>query len=289
MPEGLPYFKFYVAEWSNGKIAVEDFQVQGIFINICAYYWTRNGNVKFSELEKKFPKIKRKYCRVLFENEIIKIENETKIFENGAKKNENETKKNKNEKITISFLDEQLTEREKISKQNSANGKLGGRKREASALNSLNENEANGKRTESERKAIRERREEKRREEKRREEKREEEEKKREKKEKEKKEIANAPFTGELLKLWEDWEKHRRQKHNPLTAVARERQIKFLSARTSSAAVEILTFSLENGYTGLFPPEKRSLKNGKTANKKLEGDKASREYLANHYSGKPSE
>ena len=40
MAKSLPYFKFFCSEWSDGDITLEDYQTQGLFINICAYYWS---------------------------------------------------------------------------------------------------------------------------------------------------------------------------------------------------------------------------------------------------------
>lgn len=39
MAKDLPYFKFIVNEWITGDITLEDLNVQGLFINLCAWYW----------------------------------------------------------------------------------------------------------------------------------------------------------------------------------------------------------------------------------------------------------
>ena len=40
MAEKLPYFKFFTGEWANGSITLESFAVQGVFINVCCFYWS---------------------------------------------------------------------------------------------------------------------------------------------------------------------------------------------------------------------------------------------------------
>ena len=57
MARELPYFKFYTGEWANGSIVLEDFTTQGVFINICCWYWSKQGDVKTRHLKKKFPEI----------------------------------------------------------------------------------------------------------------------------------------------------------------------------------------------------------------------------------------
>jgi hypothetical protein len=107
----LPYFKFNCSEWMHGDITLEDFQVQGVFINICAYYWFKSGCLKTSEIK---PRLKCKQATIdlLLENghlkEVFAGENGTESF------------------IKISFLDQQFAERGHISKINSENAKKGG-------------------------------------------------------------------------------------------------------------------------------------------------------------------
>lgn len=54
MARDLPYFKFYVSEWNDGSITLEDFHTQGLFINICSFYWSRECVVTKEQLYKKF-------------------------------------------------------------------------------------------------------------------------------------------------------------------------------------------------------------------------------------------
>jgi hypothetical protein len=108
MAKGFHYFKFIATEWLTGDICFEDYELQGIFINVCAIYWHRNGDVTINELEK----------RLKTDRLISLIDRFISVNESG--------------KITIKFLDEQLLDAGHISKVNSQNGSLGGRPKGAS-------------------------------------------------------------------------------------------------------------------------------------------------------------
>jgi len=54
MAKELPYFRFTVQEWQNGDITLEDFEAQGVFINVCCYYWLCNCNVTITKLKRRF-------------------------------------------------------------------------------------------------------------------------------------------------------------------------------------------------------------------------------------------
>lgn len=101
----LPWFKFTPNEWLTGSIVGEDMCSQGLFINICAYYWKEGGNVPMSKIERRYSKydafdlIKREYLKA---NKGI---------------------------VNIKFLDEQLSEYEQDRKLDSENGKKGAQKR----------------------------------------------------------------------------------------------------------------------------------------------------------------
>jgi len=103
MAKGLPYFKFTPTEWLTGDICFEDFEVQGLFINICALYWQRDGKLSVDDINKRYKK------PTAFDSLIDRFIS----VKDGL--------------ITIDFLEEQLHERGHISVVNSANGKLGGR------------------------------------------------------------------------------------------------------------------------------------------------------------------
>jgi hypothetical protein len=110
MAKNFPYFKFFPTEWMTGDIVFEDFETQGLFINICALYWQRNADLSIEDINKRF-------------KNPIKLANLTDRF---FSLSEN--------KILIKFLDEQLVDAGHISKTNSLNGSKGGRPKGAKTL-----------------------------------------------------------------------------------------------------------------------------------------------------------
>ena len=102
MAKDLPYFKFFCSEWNDGDITLESYEAQGLFINICSYYWSNECDVDFDKLLKKF----RGYDKIIND---LNAEGILKI-------NEDKT-------ICISFLDEQKEEREQTRKIKSKGGK----------------------------------------------------------------------------------------------------------------------------------------------------------------------
>lgn len=102
MAKNFHYFKFIATEWLTGDIVFEDFELQGIFINICAIYWHRDGEITLTEIKKRF-----------------KTERIAELTDRFISVSE--------DFISIKFLDEQLRDVGHVSKVNSENGKLGGR------------------------------------------------------------------------------------------------------------------------------------------------------------------
>lgn len=100
MAKDLPYFKFFCSEWSDGDITLEDYETQGLFINVCSYYWSNNCNLELIKLKKRFRNDNN--LDNLIDAKIIKV--------NGNF-------------ISISFLDKQLIEREEQSSTKSRGGK----------------------------------------------------------------------------------------------------------------------------------------------------------------------
>lgn len=131
MAKELPWFKFEPSTWLSGEIAFEDMEVQGLFINICAAYWERSGEMKLSYVQKRWNK------PTALDSLLGRF-----ISVNG-------------DSINIKFLDIQLQRKERISVVNSGNGSKGGRPsikdKKPTALNSLNENKANFSRREEKR------------------------------------------------------------------------------------------------------------------------------------------
>ena len=135
MAKDLPYFKFFCSEWNDGDVTLEDMKTQGMFINVCSYYWSNECNVSQKKLFKKFRNNTNLLDSLIY-SELIKIIGNS---------------------ISISFLDEQLTERGKLSNQNSLNAKKRWEKmrthseKDANALESHSENNAIKKREEKKR------------------------------------------------------------------------------------------------------------------------------------------
>ena len=96
MSRELPYFKFFTSEWLNGDITLEDYELQGLFINICSYYWHKECNVTYEQLIKKFRS-----------NRIVELIDEFMQHDDDTNR------------VYISFLDEQFKEfavrKEKLS------------------------------------------------------------------------------------------------------------------------------------------------------------------------------
>lgn len=53
MAKELPYFRFYASEWLEGDITLEDMAAQGLFTNICAWYWKRDCEISLEFINKR--------------------------------------------------------------------------------------------------------------------------------------------------------------------------------------------------------------------------------------------
>ena len=54
MANELPYFKFIVQAWQNGKISLESYELKGLFIEVCGYLWINDCSVTLAMLKKKY-------------------------------------------------------------------------------------------------------------------------------------------------------------------------------------------------------------------------------------------
>ncbi|MES2829649.1 MAG: hypothetical protein V4687_15920 [Bacteroidota bacterium] len=106
MARVLPYFKFTPGEWMTGDIVFESFEVQGLFINVCALYWQREGSLTITDINNRYKKPKALQSLL---NRFISVDEKDPNI------------------VHISFLDEQFTERFEKSQTNKKNGALGGR------------------------------------------------------------------------------------------------------------------------------------------------------------------
>ncbi|MEL6305021.1 MAG: hypothetical protein AAGL29_11895 [Bacteroidota bacterium] len=106
MSKKLPWFKFWPNEWNAGDITLEDYEAQGVFISVCAYYWERDCELQLQHLKKRFRN--HSSLDTLMGIGVLKIEND---------------------KVKIEFLDEQFEELSKRKKKLSEAGKKGNEQR----------------------------------------------------------------------------------------------------------------------------------------------------------------
>ena len=93
MAKDLPYFKFFSSEWNDGDITLEDYNVQGVFINLCSWYWSKGCNIEFKNVYKRFKTVKKE-IDILLSSDLIY---------------------NCDGYLCIQFLDEQLEDRKRLS------------------------------------------------------------------------------------------------------------------------------------------------------------------------------
>lgn len=126
MAKELPYFKFEPAEYLTKDISFCSISAQGLFINICSYYWQRQCSLNLEQISRRFN----------YPNELEELINEGIIDVN-------------DNYISIKFLDNQLTDVSEKSKVNSINGSKGGRPKknpnESETKPKLNPNESESK------------------------------------------------------------------------------------------------------------------------------------------------
>ena len=108
----LPYFKFFPNQWITGSVMFMDLDVQGAFMKICCYYWSKECNVSREQIKSLVPD----HWSKLLDSQLLKIDND---------------------KIKIKWLDEQYAERLKEHKRNVSNGRKVGLSR-AKALRNDN-------------------------------------------------------------------------------------------------------------------------------------------------------
>ncbi len=211
----LPYYKHDVSEWMNGAITLETFEVQGVFINICSYYWFKSGCLTLTEIKRRL-KCKDSVFATLIESRLIKIDGDD---------------------ISITFLDQQLEERGNKSKINSINGSKGGAPKgnhnAKKAENSPQETTENQAKTTN----IEENRGEQ---------------NKTEKKREDPLRAFVDLLDGGLKVSFLEWIQFRKEKGQKLTPSTVKKQIQFLGGRDPAVSIAIINQSITNGWTGLF-------------------------------------
>ena len=106
MAKELPFFKFYPAEWVMGDITMCSMEAQGLFINLCAFYWMKGCSICLAKAKQRFSKDVAPLNELL-EIGIISVD--------------------ENENLIIKFLDEQMNEFIDVSEKRSIAGKMGGK------------------------------------------------------------------------------------------------------------------------------------------------------------------
>ena len=106
MAKDLPYFRFTASEWLNDDISLESYELKGLFIDVCAFYWANDCDLTLEKLKKKCSN-----ATVLLE-QLILI---------GIIKHEN-----KHDKIKIDFLDLQYDLLSEKRKSRQVAGSKGG-------------------------------------------------------------------------------------------------------------------------------------------------------------------
>jgi len=114
MSKELPYFRFTPSEWQNGKISLEDYEIQGFMVQVCCFYWLCDCVLTRTILEKKF-KNDLKLINFCIENKIFKYEK-------------------KSDFIIISFLNEQFDALSTVRKARQIAGSKGGKQKASKTL-----------------------------------------------------------------------------------------------------------------------------------------------------------
>ena len=104
MAKELPYFKFEPAEYLTKDVSFCSLAAQGLFINLCSYYWQRSCNLSKDQFLKRLNH-EKELDELISEGAIDLIDND----------------------IYINFLDVQFEEVVEKSKTNKTNGSKGGR------------------------------------------------------------------------------------------------------------------------------------------------------------------
>ena len=112
MAKELPYFRFTAFEWLNDDISLESYELKGLFIDICSYYWFKDCSIDIAILEKRFSNAKN--IQKLINLGIIKINKDTNNIE-------------------IKFLNDQYDLLSEKRKKRQEAGKKGGLKKSSNA------------------------------------------------------------------------------------------------------------------------------------------------------------
>ncbi len=130
MDKELPWFKFNPSKWDSGNIQICSRDDKGLFMDICALYWTRVGHLSVKLATQKLCAGNAVALNSLIESNVIKVIDG---------------------QICIDFLNEQLAEFENISSTNSKNAREGWEKRRREANPMPSHSDPNARREEEKR------------------------------------------------------------------------------------------------------------------------------------------
>ena len=105
MAREIPYFKFFTGEYLTGDITLCSLTTQGVFINLCCFYWNKQGHYLVENVIIRFSNNDKEITELIDKN-IIKIDGDV---------------------IRIDFLDAQLKERAMLHKNRVEAGRKGGK------------------------------------------------------------------------------------------------------------------------------------------------------------------
>ncbi len=116
MANELPFFRFTVQAWQNGKISLESYEHKGLFIDVCGYYWVQDCSITKAMLYKRF-RDATELIDLLFKEDIIKSDEQGNL--------------------SIDFLNEQFDLLSQKRKNKQMAGKLGGLAKASNAIATL--------------------------------------------------------------------------------------------------------------------------------------------------------
>lgn len=119
----LPYFKFFPAEWVKGDITLCSMKAQGLFINICSFYWMKGCNMSLTGVQQRFNGCSTE-LQELLDNEIL-VDND--------------------DEIAINFLDDQFEQFSELIKQKIRAGKASAKIRKVNRRSTRVEHDPNNK------------------------------------------------------------------------------------------------------------------------------------------------
>ena len=224
MAKEFPYFKFFPGEWIKGDITLCSLAAQGLFINICAYYWAKDGIMSLTNVEQRF-------------NASAEL---SELLENGVIYKEADI-------IQISFLEDQFPDFINKRKQCSNAGKQSGKMRRT------NPSKLNTSSTDDERPLNDKIREDKIRED-----------KKKETKKKTQLELTYYFDSPKFLNKWNEWKIFKKEEFNfkfksPRGEQASLTELYNLSEKNVSTAIQIINQSTAKGWKGLFALQKNKI------------------------------